>query len=131
MTKRKLQQIYYLNKEIDMWQKKLVNKNSKSYIKTQQITGMPFGSGITDNTANRAIDTADIDLIIRGKLAEIQAVSKDIMQFISEIDDSLMRQIICYRNIDLLQWNEIAKLIGGNNTENSIKQMYSRFLKTL
>ena len=131
MTKEELKQIYYLNKEIKMWQKELSELQCRSLVKGQEITGMPFSKTNlnTDKVGEMAIQMADIDLIIRGKLAEIQIQRKKIIEFISMVDDSLLRQIIYLRNVSCMSWNQVANEIGGNNTEGSVRMMYNRFLE--
>lgn len=126
LTKEDLKQIYYLNKEVKMWQRELEKLQCQSLIKGQEITGMPFGSGTTDKVGRMATDIVDIEVIIRGKLAEIQVQQKRIIQYINSIDDSLLRQIVFLRNVSCMSWNEIAGEIGGNNTENSIRMLYNR-----
>jgi len=65
------------------------------------------------------------------KLAELEyqllEVLNDVDDFINSIDDSRMRQIIRYRFIDNLSWQQIANRIKGN-TEGSIKMAFKRFM---
>ena len=130
VTKEELKQIYYINKEIKMWQKELDRLECKSLVKGQEITDMPFGSGTSDKVADLAIEKADIRLIIEGKLKEIQLQRKRIIEYIDSIDDSLLRQIMFFRNVSCMSWNQVANEIGGNNTENSVRMMYNRhFIK--
>lgn len=127
MTKEELKQIYYLNKEIKMWQKELEKLQCRSLVKGQEITGMPFGTGTSDKVGNLATEIADIETIIRGKLAEIQIQRKKIIEYINSIDDSLLRQIMFLRNVSCMNWNQIANELGSN--ENCVKQMYSRHFR--
>lgn len=126
MTREELRQIYHLNREVKMWQKELERMQCKSLVKGQEITGMPFNTGISDNVGRLAVEMADIEMIIKGKLAEIQMQQKKIINYINDIDDSLLRQIVFLRNVSCMSWNEIAREIGGNNTENSVRMMYNR-----
>ena len=59
-----------------MWQKELDRLECQSLVKGQEITDMPFGSGMSDKVADLAIEKADIMLIIKGKLTEIQLQRK-------------------------------------------------------
>ena len=127
MTKEELKQIYYLNKEVKMWQKELERLQCMSLIKGQQITGMPHVPGVSDKVGDLATTMADIETIIRGKLAEIQMQRKRIIEYINSIDDSLLRQIIFLRNVSCMSWNQIANELGSN--ENCVKQIYSRHFK--
>ena len=127
MTKEELKQIYYLNKEIKMWQKELERLQCMSLIKGQQITGMPHVPGVSDKVGDLAATMADIETIIRGKLAEIQMQRKRIIEYINSIDDSLLRQIMFLRNVSCMSWNQIANELGSN--ENCVKQIYSRHFR--
>lgn len=46
------------------------------------------------------------------------------------IADSRTRLIFTYRFVDCLTWNEVADKIGGNNTDDSVKKICYRYLKT-
>jgi hypothetical protein len=127
LTKEELKQIYYLNKEVKMWQKELERLQCMSLIKGQQITGMPHVPGVSDKVGDLAATMADIETIIRGKLAEIQMQRKRIIEYINSIDDSLLRQIIFLRNVSCMSWNQIANELGSN--ENCVKQIYSRHFR--
>jgi hypothetical protein len=127
VTKEELKQIYYLNREIKMWQKELDKLECKSLIKGQVITGMPFGTGISDRTGDTATEIADYKRIIEGKLTEIQIQRKKIIEYIDSIEDSFLRQIIFLRNVSCMNWNQIANELGSN--ENCMKQIYSRHFR--
>ena len=127
MTREELKQIYYINGEIKMWKRELERLQCKSLIKGQEITGMSFGSGTSDKVGDLVSTMADIEAIIRGKLAEIQMQRKKIMEYIDSIEDSLLRQIMFLRNVSCMNWNQIANELGGN--ENCVKQIYSRHFK--
>ena len=127
LTKEELKQIYYINKEIKMWQRELDRLECKSLVKGQEITDMPFGSGTSDKVADLAIEIADTKAVIRGMLAEIQIQRRKIIDYIENIDDSLLRQIMFLRNVSCMTWNQIANELGSN--ENCVKQIYSRHFK--
>ena len=112
-----------------MWQKELNKIQCKSLIKSQSFTGIPKGNSISDRTGELITDIADIEVIIRGKLAEIQLQRKKIIEYINSIDDSLIRQIIFYRHILCMTWGQVAARIGGNNTEKGLIMIYKRFLE--
>lgn len=124
MTKKELSQIYYLNREIEMWQIELESLRDISSVK---LNGMPKGTDITDATGEKAIRAAQISNIIEGKLKELQIKRKEIYEFITELDDPLMRQIVMYRCLSLCTWEEVAIYVGGRNTAESVRKMFDRF----
>ena len=127
MTREELKQIYYINKEIKMWQRELDRLQCKSLIGGQSLDGMPKGSGMSDKVADLAIEKEEIREIINGKLAEIQVQRKRIMNYINGIEDSLLRQIMFLRNVSCMSWKQIANELGSN--ENCVKQIYSRYFR--
>lgn len=129
MTKEELNQIFYLNNEVMMWQKELDKLQCRSLIKDQHLSGMPKAEGAGDCVGSIVAEIDNIRTIIEGKLAEIQMQRRKIMDFISAIDDSLIRQIIFYRHISLMKWNEVARNIGGDNTGDGLRMMHDRYLE--
>lgn len=129
MEKKDLKQIYYLNKEIEMWQRELDKIEGQSILKGQQLTGMPSGSGIADKTGDLATELANIKTIISGKLAEVQIQRGRIINYISSIEDSVTRQVLFYRHVSLMSWGDVAASMGGNNTSEGLRKRYDRFLK--
>lgn len=60
---------------------------------------------------------------------ELMEMLNQVEEFISSVDDSRMRRIITLRFIDNLSWNKVADRIGGNNTEDSVKKAFYRFME--
>lgn len=125
MTRKELSQVYYINREIEMWQRKL-GELREIELPGQEMDGMPRGQKKSDPTGVRAIEAANIEEIINGLLAELQIKRKEIYEYISGLDDSLMRQIVMYRCISLCTWEEVAVYVGGKNTADSVRMMFNR-----
>ena len=53
---------------------------------------------------------------------------KQVEGFIVLINDSITRRILRFRVLDGLTWQEVAKRIGENSTEASVRVAYSRFM---
>lgn len=127
LTKDELKQIYYINKEIQMWQRELEKIRSQGLVKSPTISDMPKG-GQKFDISDYVSAIADYEAVIRGLLAKVQIQRKKIIEYIEGVDDSLMKQIIFYRCVSCMTWQEVADAVGGNNTENSVRMMYNRFL---
>lgn len=56
-------------------------------------------------------------------------VTNDVLDFIESIEDSHMRMIITYRFIENYSWNKVADAIGGENTEDSVRMAFNRFME--
>ena len=110
-----------------MWQRELEKIRSQGLVKSPTISDMPKG-GQKFDISDYVSAIADYEAVIRGLLAKVQIQRKKIIEYIEGVDDSLMKQIIFYRCVSCMTWQEVADAAGGNNTENSVKKAYSRFL---
>lgn len=126
MTRKELSEIYYINREIEMWKRELDDITS---LQSPRLDGLPRGGETSDATAAKAVRAAQISETIDGLLARLQLKRKEIYDYIATIDDSLMRQIIMYRCLSLCTWDEVARYVGGGNTADSVRKLFVRFVR--
>ena len=133
MTRKKLEQVYHLNKELSMWQRRLAELQADIALSPKVMDGMPYTqtNNVGSPTEEKAIRLADLAKVIEGKISEIQISLMDIEIFISSIDDSLTRQIVMYRCCQLKTWQEVADKIGEGYTAEAVRQSYHRFVRDL
>lgn len=67
--------------------------------------------------------------ILKDREEKINNLLCEIENYISTVDDSIVRLIITYRVLDNMSWCEVASKVGGNNTEDSVRKMYERYVK--
>jgi hypothetical protein len=127
MTRKELSQLYYLQKEIRSDEQRLIDLETAATGITATLTGMPSGGRLSDKTAIAA-EIADLKAIIQAKRDMCVAHYNQIMRYVAGIDDSMIRQIITLRNLDMLTWRQIAQKIGGGNTEDGVRKAYARFV---
>ena len=130
MTKAELEQIYYLNRELKMWETELERVRCKSLVGSP-LPGVSHGSGVSDKVADRAERIIELENRIIAKRDEIQRLRDEAVAYIESIPDSLTRQIIYYRCVSLMSWRRVAYEVGGYNTAESVRQIYSRFMRDL
>ena len=128
LTKDELKQIYYINKEIQMWQRELEKIRSQGLVKSPTISDMPKG-GQKFDISDYVSAIADYEAVIRGLLAKVQIQRKKIIEYIEGVDDSLMKQIIFYRCVSCMTWEEVAANIGGGNSGEYLRLKYGRYLR--
>jgi len=128
MTKEELSEIYALNQEIKMWRKELDRIKNKSLIGCPNMNSVSFSGGISDKTGDTAIIITDIEKIIVDLMKDIEAQRKKIITYISSVDNSQVRQILFLRHVDCLGWWKVARIVGGNNTADSVRMAHDRFL---
>lgn len=129
MTRKELSQLYYLNREIELDKKRLEELTEAATGVNCRITGMPFSKGIGDKVGNYASEIADLKNMIELNIQRCWSQLIKLNEYIQKIDDSLIRQILILRYIKGLTWCQVAQRIGGNNTENNVEKIHSRFLK--
>ena len=60
---------------------------------------------------------------------ELLEKTNEVEEFIANIKDSRIRRIINLRFLENQSWNKVADQIGGNNTEDSVRKAFDRFMK--
>lgn len=129
MTKKEASQLYYINREIQMWQRELQKLRNQSHIKGQQLTGMPFVGGISSSIADKIIKSLEIE----EKIHELENKASEqrikILKFIEGIEESCDRQIVYLRAAQCMSWRKIAYEVGGNNTEDGVRKRYDRLFE--
>lgn len=128
-TRQELEQIFYLNREIQMWNKELDRLRTQSLIQSPQLSAAHV-SGVSDKVGQLAQKRVDLEQFILRQQAELQRLKNNAVTYISTIPDSLTRQIVYYRCVLLFSWRRVAYEVGGNNTEESVKKVYYRFFKS-
>ena len=67
--------------------------------------------------------------ILHALKSEIEQSINDVQEFINGIEDSHVRRIVTMRFIDGMKWRQIARNVGGGNTEDSVRKTVERFLE--
>lgn len=127
MTLRDFSQLLYLRKEIMVEQKRL--EELEKAIEIQKISLPDIRDICLQSADNETLDEIERckQLIERCMKKSIQEYKKLII-YISNIDDSMIRQIIFLRFIQGHTWVQVAAEIGGGNSPDSIRMMVKRYL---
>ena len=128
MTVKDLSQLYWLNREIEREREHLRELEASATNGTTRITGLPYAGAMSDKTALWAA-IADTRAAIEAKINLSVVEYNKLSRYIATVDDSLMRQILTLRFVEGMSWRKVARSIGGGNTEDSVKQACSRFLR--
>lgn len=134
IDKNQLKQLKHLKSEIKILKEQIENldytittdsvkgsTHSFPYIETHfKITGIDY------EDYNRK--TKRLQRRLQRRIDELMDLVEETNEYIENIDDSLIRQIITLRYINGLTWDQVAANIGGNNTADSVRKMAERFL---
>ena len=130
MNLKELNQIYYIDREIEKDERELKELRASVISLTQKISDMPRATNVKDKTAEYISRILDLEKMIELNLERKQIEKKRIMAFIESIDDSRIRLIFHYRFIKNLHWVEVARLISPHETDVSVRVACHRYLKT-
>ena len=89
-----------------------------------RIEGFPYPEYSRKKTLlfARKAKLSDMELELLEKVNMVE-------EYISSLSDSHIRRIISLRVVEGLSWNKIAIKMGGNNTEDSVRMCYNRFIE--
>lgn len=130
MTLKELSQLYYLNREIEMDQRRLEELRAKSTSPgSPRFDGMPHSKSNVSKVERYAAEIADLGAIIAAKQQQCIHERNRLERYINDIDDSRLRMIFKLRFVNGLQWPQVAAHIGGSNTEKSVSKACYRYLE--
>ena len=135
ITKKELQQVYYLNREIEMLKNQIISLEPQ--MASDKVKGSMIDFPYTLQNLNiygidekaHAHRRKKYEKKLKEKLGELERLVAEINSFIDNIYDSLIRQALALKYINNLEWDEVATYIGGGNTADSIRMMCNRFLQ--
>ena len=133
MTLKELSQLYYLNREIAADQKRLDELNRMiGAPSAPPLSDMPRAPhGVESKVERLAAEIVDLQAIIAARQIQCIHERARLERWISDIPDSLTRQIFTYRFADCMSWARVATLVGGgNNAGNVSERCYSYLRKT-
>lgn len=129
MGKGELSQVYWLEKEIEMWEDELRRRKEKEKSQPKNLSN-GSGTGERKNeTETEMIPNADIATMIRRKQVELERQRDKLLEYIIGIEDIQMRLIVYWRCVKLCPWRVVAKKVGGTNTEEGVRQAFHRHFK--
>lgn len=131
MTKKELSQLYYLNREIEVQQRRLKELEDLASNCTIQITGMPRRTDRVDRVGKYAAEIADLKVLLDLSLKKCFIELHRLNDFIESVPDSEMRIILSLRYVNRLSWEEVARSISPYASEDSVRKAHDRFLNSI
>ena len=130
MTLQELSQLYYLNNEIEYDIKRLeALRNISDSTTGNKFSGMPFCGNKIKITEKTTVEINALQNIINDKIIKCTAERERLERYINSISDSITRQIFTLRFIKGFSWRQVALIIGGGNTEGSVRHVCYRYVK--
>lgn len=128
LTLQELSQHYKLRERLAQDEEILQSLRDAAGLGAQVLTGMPHAPGVHDKVGDLAIEIADMEERVRFLRAEVNDEARTIELWIEGIQSDQLRTIFRLRFLRCLTWGQVADVIGGGNSESSVKMMCYRFL---
>ena len=131
MTKQELQRLRHYDSDLRILRAHLKDLEASIGITSAPQDGQPKGNKIGRPTEEQAVRISQL-------LSEIRALEKlvtdkrmEAWDYISSLQDPLLRQIIILRFVDGKSWFKVADSIGKGMTEDGCRMYFNRaFQKT-
>ena len=129
MTLEELNQHLALRQQLQRDREILASLESRAVPGAQVLTGMPHAPGVVAKTEIFAVEIADFKSRIKALEKEIAEEQKGIEAWIATVSPDWVRLIFRLRFIHGLQWKEVAFMMGGDFTEESVCRMCYRYIR--
>ena len=126
MTKKQLNQIRFLETDLRLLRTHLKELEASIGITAAPQDGQPKGNKVGSPTEAQAIQIYEQIDKIRKLEEKILAARLEAWDFISTIEDPMLRQIIILRFVDGKSWFKVADAIGGNATADGCRMYFTR-----
>lgn len=130
MTNKELSQLYYLKREQKLIEERIKEIQAKVTKVTTSFEN--DGAGKPSSSCAKFEPLIDKQMELECQLASLQQRINEetykIQGYILKIDDSLIRLIITLRCLYCYSWEKVARAVGGNNTADSVRKTYMRYI---
>lgn len=128
MTVEEINNIYYINKEIEKVQKELYDLKSKNFYKRSILTGIPKGNSQHDIFSDYAEDIKTHEDMLHYNLKMLYVERKKLEEFLESIEDAELKLIIRLRAVNNMKWEKIGEELGMDRRTAS-RKFYKFFKK--
>jgi DNA-directed RNA polymerase specialized sigma subunit len=130
ITKERLKEYVWLKKEIETQKERLEHIRSQlTSFQSPNLDGMPRSSFDFDRMAEAMAKIDELERLIMKKPDEHQTECNEILEAISEMPDSLERQLLRLRYIDGLDWFDIYERLNYEHAQTH--RIHARALKNI
>ena len=101
-----------------------------SVLRASNYDGMPHAHGAGDPVAALAIKCAEQEEVVSTYEALVKKSGEEVKTWIATILDNRTNLIFYLRFVCGYEWQAVAEVIGGRNTENAVKSLVYRFFRS-
>lgn len=101
-----------------------------SVLRASNYDGMPHAPGAGDKVAALAIKCAEQEKVVSTYEVLVKESEAAVKTWIATIQDNRTNLIFYLRFVCGYEWQEVAEVIGGRNTESAVKSQCYRYLES-
>ena len=123
MSEKELSKYFYLKKEVEDLENRI--KEFGNGVRSMQIKDVQVSS----SHKNKSIQETKVELVGRLTEKRISALEQylEIERYIEDVDDAEIRNIMRYRYLDLMKWEEIGEKMFQDRT--SVAKKVRKYIK--
>jgi glycerol dehydrogenase-like iron-containing ADH family enzyme len=125
MSKKDLEQLYFLEREIEQQERELKKLEAKAMSCGSSVAVTPKSNQTSDKVGDYAVRIADLKTLIESNKEQLLQLES----YINAIPESQMRQIMRLKHKENMAWADVALRVGGGNTADSVRMAHDRYLK--
>ena len=130
MTGQKLNELFTLRRDLRSVEELLdAVRRAADVPGVADVSGTPHAHRPRDTVGNLLAEVDDLSSRAEHLRGEIQCREAAAAAFIQGIEDTQTRLIFRLRFLRGYTWKQIARIIRGNNTAESVRKMYSRYFE--
>lgn len=129
MTLDELNDHLYLVQQLNT-AREMLQSMRDSVLRSSSYDGMPHAAGAGDKVAALAVKLAEQEALVERYARRAAQSEKAVKAFIDTIQDNRTNLIFYLRFVCGYEWQEVAEVIGGRNTENAVKSQCYRYLQS-
>lgn len=141
MVKDELCEILMLKKEVNQLKVKFqdLHMGDKNSIVTDSVRGseqqFPYLpklftiTGVEENSDNYLVEKEELALKLKTKICSLLTKINNALTYIESIEDSTIRQILIYRYIDGLTWEQTG--LGMSYSWETVRKKHDKFIKSI
>lgn len=131
MTVQDLQQLFYLEKLIEHEKERLEELRASAGLKSPLLSDMPKAPGARDKLGDLVPKIVDQEAEIAKSIRKYSETRERLLRYINHVPNARIKMIMILRFIDQKPWQEVADIIGGKETEYSVKHAIYRYVERM
>ena len=129
MTKRELNQLYYINRGIEMIKRRIEERECEATRITTQLSDMPKASGMQDKLSRIVADIIDDKKMLMLKMEEAEIERRRLEYYIDSVGDAKIRLYMSLRFINGFSWLQVARYAENDISEDGPRKAIERYLR--